>query len=63
MKERPAHLSSLDSPAEDLQRCHDVHGLSSLQNLTGLSIFVTGGNSFTVNSYWRAFLIWMMCPK
>jgi nucleoside-diphosphate-sugar epimerase len=46
MEERVRRLSPLDIPAEDLQRCHDVLGLSTWQTLAGLSIFVTGGTGF-----------------
>jgi dTDP-glucose 4,6-dehydratase len=46
MEERARRLSPLDIPAEDLQRCHDVLGLSTWQTLAGLSIFVTGGTGF-----------------
>jgi nucleoside-diphosphate-sugar epimerase len=46
MKEQQSLFSPLGIPAEDLQRCHDVLGLSSWQTLAGLSIFITGGTGF-----------------
>ena len=45
-KERSNHTSPLNIPAEDLQRCHDILGLSSWQALAGRSIFMTGGTGF-----------------
>ena len=39
-------LSPLDIPAEDLQRCHDVLGLSAWERFAGQSIFVAGGTGF-----------------
>lgn len=45
-KERSNHTSPLDIPAEDLQRCHDILGLSSWQALAGRRIFMTGGTGF-----------------
>lgn len=46
MQERPTRLMSLDISEEDLQRCHDVLGISSWRALTGQSIFITGGTGF-----------------
>lgn len=46
MEERAGRFSPLDIPAEDLQLCHDVLGLTTWQTLSGLSIFVTGGTGF-----------------
>ncbi|MFG6431940.1 NAD-dependent epimerase/dehydratase family protein [Roseateles sp. LYH14W] len=43
---RPARLSPLDLPAEDLQRCHDLLGPSAWQALAGRRVFVTGGTGF-----------------
>lgn len=45
-KERSNRTSPLDIPAEDLQRCHDILGLSSWQALAGRRIFMTGGTGF-----------------
>jgi dTDP-glucose 4,6-dehydratase len=45
-KERSNHTSPLNIPAEDLQRCHDILGLSSWQALAGRRIFMTGGTGF-----------------
>ena len=45
-KERSNHTSLLDIPAKDLQRCHDILGLSSWQALAGRRIFMTGGTGF-----------------
>ncbi|MCX5946932.1 MAG: NAD(P)-dependent oxidoreductase [Cyanobacteria bacterium] len=36
----------LDIPEEDLQRCHDVLGISSWQVLKGQSIFMAGGTGY-----------------
>ena len=36
----------LDIAEEDLQRCHDVLGISSWRALTGQSIFIAGGTGF-----------------
>lgn len=38
--------SPLDIPAEDLQRSHDILGLSSWQALARRAIFITGGTGF-----------------
>lgn len=46
MIERSNRPSPLDIPVEDLQRCHDILGLSSWQALAGQRIFVTGGTGF-----------------
>jgi len=43
---RSNRLSPMDIPAEDLQRCHDLLGLTSWQALAGRRIFVTGGTGF-----------------
>lgn len=45
-KERSNHFSPLEIPAEDLQRCHDILGISSWQELAGRRIFMTGGTGF-----------------
>lgn len=45
-KEQSNRPSPLNIPAEDLQRCHDLLGLSSWRALAGLRIFVTGGTGF-----------------
>ena len=36
----------LDIPEEDLQRCHDVLGISTWRALKGQSIFIAGGTGF-----------------
>jgi dTDP-glucose 4,6-dehydratase len=46
MGEPSTYLSPLGIPAEDLQRCHDMLGMSSWQTLAGKSIFITGGTGF-----------------
>ena len=46
MEKRSTRLSPLDIPAEDLQRCHDVLGLSAWETFAGQSIFVAGGTGF-----------------
>jgi nucleoside-diphosphate-sugar epimerase len=46
MQGQPSLLMSLDIPEEDLQRCHDVLGISSWRALTRQSIFITGGTGF-----------------
>jgi nucleoside-diphosphate-sugar epimerase len=46
MAELSSQLSPLRIAAEDLQRCHDILGISSWQSLAGLSIFITGGTGF-----------------
>lgn len=46
MTERSKRLSPLDITAEDMQRCHDILGLSSWRALAGRRIFVTGGTGF-----------------
>jgi dTDP-glucose 4,6-dehydratase len=46
MKKRPTHLVPLDISVEDLQRCHDVLGMSSWRALTGQRIFIAGGTGF-----------------
>lgn len=38
--------SPLGIPAQDLQRCHDILGLSSWQALARRAIFITGGTGF-----------------
>jgi len=43
---RSNRLSLMDIPAEDLQRCHDLLGLTSWQALAGRRIFITGGTGF-----------------
>lgn len=45
-KDRSNRTSPLDIPAEDLQRCHDILGLTSWQALAGRRIFMTGGTGF-----------------
>lgn len=46
MNERSNRPSPLGIPVEDLQRCHDMLGLSSWQSLAGRRIFMTGGTGF-----------------
>ena len=46
MQNRPTRLMPLDIPEEDIQRCHDVLGVSSWRALTGQSIFIAGGTGF-----------------
>ena len=46
MEERPTRLMPLDISEEDLQRCHDVLGISSWQTFKGQSILIAGGTSF-----------------
>jgi dTDP-glucose 4,6-dehydratase len=46
MEKHSTSLSPLDIPAEDLQRVHDVLGLSAWQTFAGQSIFVAGGTGF-----------------
>ena len=46
MQAQPSRLMSLDIPEEDLQRCHDVLGISSWRALTRQSIFIAGGTGF-----------------
>jgi nucleoside-diphosphate-sugar epimerase len=46
MQAQPSRLISLDIPEEDLQRCHDVLGISSWRALTRQSIFIAGGTGF-----------------
>jgi nucleoside-diphosphate-sugar epimerase len=46
MQERSTHLMPLAISDQDLQRCHDVLGISSWQVLTGKSIFIAGGTGF-----------------
>ena len=46
MQGQPTRLMPLDIPEEDLQRCHDVLGISSWRALTGQSIFIAGGTGF-----------------
>lgn len=46
MQERPIRLMPLDIPEEDLQRCHDVLGISSWRALKGQSIFMAGGTGY-----------------
>jgi len=42
----PTGLMPLDISEEDLQRCHEVLGISSWRALTGQSIFIAGGTGF-----------------
>ena len=46
MQVRPPHLMPLNIAEEDLQRCHDVLGISSWHSLTSQSIFIAGGTGF-----------------
>jgi dTDP-glucose 4,6-dehydratase len=46
MQERPTRFMPLDIPEADLQRCHDVLGISSWRALTGQGIFIAGGTGF-----------------
>jgi dTDP-glucose 4,6-dehydratase len=46
MQGQPKGLMPLDIPQEDLQRCHDVLGISSWRALTGQSIFIAGGTGY-----------------
>jgi dTDP-glucose 4,6-dehydratase len=46
MQNRPTRLMPLDIPEEDLQRCHDVLGISSWRALKGQTIFIAGGTGF-----------------
>jgi dTDP-glucose 4,6-dehydratase len=46
MQQKPAFLKPLNIPKEDLQRCHDVLGISSWRAFTGQSIFIAGGTGF-----------------
>lgn len=46
MHERPTRLMPIDIPEEDLQRCHDVLGISSWLALKGQNIFIAGGTGF-----------------
>ena len=46
MQVRPPRLMPLNIAEEDLQRCHDVLGISSWRALTGQSIFIAGGTGF-----------------
>lgn len=46
MQGQPTRLMPLDIPEEDLQRCHDVLGISSWRAITGQSIFIAGGTGF-----------------
>ena len=46
MQGQPTRLMPLDIPEEDLQRCHDVLGITSWRALTGQSIFIAGGTGF-----------------
>lgn len=46
MQERPTRLMPLNIAEEDLQRCHDVLGISSWRTLTRQSIFMAGGTGF-----------------
>jgi nucleoside-diphosphate-sugar epimerase len=46
MQEIPSCLMPLDIAEEDLQRCHDVLGISSWRALTAQSIFIAGGTGF-----------------
>lgn len=44
--ERSNRLSPLDIAVEDMQRCHDILGMSSWHALAGRRIFITGGTGF-----------------
>ena len=46
MQGRLTHCMPLDIPETDLQRCHDVLGISSWRALTGQNIFIAGGTGF-----------------
>ena len=39
-------ISPLDLPVDDLDRCHDILGISAWQTLSGKSIFISGGTGF-----------------
>jgi nucleoside-diphosphate-sugar epimerase len=39
-------VSPLDLPADDLDRCHDILGISAWQILAGKNIFISGGTGF-----------------
>lgn len=46
MQGQPSRLMPLDIPEDDLQRCHDVLGISSWRAFTGQRIFIAGGTGF-----------------
>ena len=46
MQERPTHSMPMNISQEDLNRCHEVLGISSWLSLMGLSIFIAGGTGF-----------------
>ena len=46
MQGQPIRWMPLGISEADLQRCHDVFGLTSWRALTGLSIFMAGGTGF-----------------
>ena len=46
MQGQPTGLMPLDISEEDLQRCHDVLGVSSWRALTGQNLFIAGGTGF-----------------
>ena len=45
-KSQSDRLSPLDIPVDDLERCHEILGISAWQMLAGQSIFISGGTGF-----------------